>query len=1122
MTDAQTILAVDEDPALPELIERHFRAGAIVLAAASAGEALRLASERPIDVVVSELRLPDRSGLDLLADLREHAPDVVAILVSSRAGPDELLGAINEGRLYRFVRKPLQDAELVMTVTNALEAAALRREREQLLERLSRRLDALSILYEVSTSAAAPRTHAELVDVLTRALHRVVRFDVAASLLATDERRPVMHVHATSPCDETTLVHVRDRTVELLSTLTGRELGGRELRLDISGERLPPGLVRTLQSTTHIPLIADGRTIGIIYLGAFRPQAFTPDDERLLYVLANQTSMAVRRLERRILEERRKMALMVESMADGVIMTDESGEVCQCNPAARRMLAIDPHVEVTTQYLKDRLGFYPFDLVRGQSDPARAGGGPALVREEVRIGDTFLHSIVSPVRSGKDTIGVVVVLRDITERKGLEERKEEFVSAVSHELRTPLTTITGALDITLNNYPQALGGKARRYVEMAREGCSRLGAIIDDLLDVAKLERGKVPLRPEPLLFDALCKAAIEKFRLTIDAKKIALRLDVERPDLRIVADADRLTQVLGNLLSNALKFTPEGGHVQIEVFGPDTASTHVGLSVWNDGEPIPDDAQERVFDKFETVPPAGNVGRRVGGTGLGLAISRSIVEAHGGRIWVEPVRVGAKFVLALPVAPPEETTPAPGAASDEGSLALVLSDRPRTAALLKGILLASGRQTHVESSADGGLAFARDHRPHLVVLDTELGRSEALALVEILKHDPETKGIPLLAVGAPGQLDLARTREVDGTLALPVDGETFAAICERLCAERGAEAPRRILVADDDASIRMICREVLEQAGYRVEEAADGQQAVEASLRSQPDLIVLDVMMPELDGYQVARRLKSEQATAQLPIIFLSARGQTADKVRAFKTGAEDYLVKPFDHAELVMRIEKALERRAREASASPTTRLPGSAAIEGEIVRRLASADDYAFCYVDLDNLKSFNDYYGYAKADGVIRQTGDILREVILREGNPDDFVGHIAGDDFVLVTTSDRVDRVCRTLIETFDRLIPLYYNRVDRERGFIETTDRYGTLRKFPMMSISVAVLSMRALEPRDSATLARLAALEKAKAKALGGSSYVRDGQVLWPLPPRPQLTPAEPRGAPSAAERPS
>ncbi|HJZ85937.1 MAG TPA: response regulator [Polyangia bacterium] len=1098
----QTVLVVDDDAPTLAFLRQQFESRYQMLCVESAERALEILRTQPVDVLLTDQRLPGLSGLELVTRAREHQPDLVAIVLSAYAEPEDLLAAINEGRVYRYVRKPAHPAELAMTIHNGLEAAGLRKERDSLLERLQRRLDALSILYEVSAEAAAPRSYAQLVDTLTRALNRVVRFDVAASLIAKDVSRAAMHVHAPSACDEDTLLYVRDRTVELLSTLTGQEVGEADLLLDITGERVQEGPVaapRKLLSSTHIPLVVDARVVGVIYLAAFREYAFSPDDEKLLYVLANQTSEAVRRLETRILEERRKMALMVESMADGVIMTDESGEVCLCNPAARRMLDIEPHIAVTTKYLKERLGFYPFDLVRGQA--AKSAGEAALyVREEVRIAGKVLHSIVSPVRSGEGTVGVVVVLRDITERTELEQRKEEFISIVSHELRTPLTSITGALDIVLNNYPQAVGEKPRRYVQMAREGCARLGAIVDDLLDVAKFERGKVPLRPAPLSFDALAHDAVEKFRPAAEAKHIALELKVAQQSLRMVADGDRLTQVLNNLLSNALKFTPEGGRVEVEVFGPQAASTHVGLSIWNNGEPIPEDSHERVFDKFETAQKSPS--RRVGGTGLGLAISRGIVEAHGGRIWVEPSPEGARFVVILPVSPPEETTPAGsgGSAPTQGAhLALVVSDRSHMAYLLKGLLSSSGRRVHIAQAADDGLAFAREKRPELIVLDMELQGGVAVALSEILKHDPETKSVPLLAIGTRRLLDRTPTRQPDGALHTPLDGETFVAYCEKLTAERGTEAPARILVCDDDPHIRVICREVLERAGYQVEEAPDGQAALEAIARALPDLLVLDVMMPELDGYQVLRRLKSEQATAELPVIFLSARGQTADKVRAFKIGAEDYLVKPFDHPELVMRVAKALERRAREASASPTTRLPGSAVIESETDKRLAARGDFAFVYVDLDNLKSFNDYYGYAKADGVIRQTGDILREVVLREGNPSDFVGHIAGDDFVVITTSDRVDRVCQTLIETFDRLIPLYYNRVDRERGYIETADRYGTLRQFPIMTVSVAALTSHNVAARDSAELATLAAEEKRLAKALAGSSYVRDGTPLWP-----------------------
>jgi len=260
--------------------------------------------------------------------------------------------------------------------------------------------------------------------------------------------------------------------------------------------------------------------------------------------------------------------------------------------------------------------------------------------------------------------------------------------------------------------------------------------------------------------------------------------------------------------------------------------------------------------------------------------------------------------------------------------------------------------------------------------------------------------------------------------------------------------------------------------------------------------MIVLDVLMPGIDGYRCAEMIRADPAIGMAPIMFLSARSDTADKVRAFRSGAEDYMVKPFDAAELLARVGKALDRQARELGASPTTQLPGADAIQGEIERRLANGDASAVaCYLDLDNLKAFNDYYGYAKANAVIRQTGDVIRHVVKHFGGPGDFIGHIAGDDFVFVTSAENADTVCREICERFDHLIRLYYDPADRQRGYIETKDRFGVQRKFPIMSVSIAAISLA--RAKTYAGLAELAAVGKRAAKAFPGSTYVRDGQTL-------------------------
>jgi DNA-binding response OmpR family regulator len=428
-----------------------------------------------------------------------------------------------------------------------------------------------------------------------------------------------------------------------------------------------------------------------------------------------------------------------------------------------------------------------------------------------------------------------------------------------------------------------------------------------------------------------------------------------------------------------------------------------------------------------------------------------------------------------------------------DNSCALVVDDDPRRSLLLKGLLMSLTERVLVANDVDTALAMARTDHPALAVVAGAM--TDALALLAILDHDPDTRKTAVMVVGeAERRADLLAAG-ADDLLEFPIQPAVFRDACVRLVESGRREAPR-VLVVDDDPSIRQICREVLELGGYQVRDAGSATAALAEARRFRPDMIVLDVLMPGIDGYRTAEMMRSDPAIGMAPIMFLSARGDVADKVRAFRSGAEDYMVKPFDAAERLARVAKALDRQARELGESPTTQLPGADAIQTEIERRLGTNDTYAIaCYLDLDNLKAFNDYYGYARANAVIRQTGDVIRHAVTRHGGTGDFIGHIAGDDFVFVTSADRVDAVCRAICERFDHLIRLYYQPSDRERGFIEAKDRFGVSRKFPIMSVSIAAIS---LAPAKSyAGLAELAAVGKRTAKAIAGSSYVRDGQTI-------------------------
>jgi len=257
--------------------------------------------------------------------------------------------------------------------------------------------------------------------------------------------------------------------------------------------------------------------------------------------------------------------------------------------------------------------------------------------------------------------------------------------------------------------------------------------------------------------------------------------------------------------------------------------------------------------------------------------------------------------------------------------------------------------------------------------------------------------------------------------------------------------------------------------------------------------------MLPEVDGFEIAEKLKANVHTSRIPIVFLTAKDQPRDRIKALKLGIEDYIIKPFDSLELGIRIEGILQRIETELTASPTTFLPGGPAIEKEVSRRLSLNIPFVLIYLDIDNLKSYNDVYGYAKADGVIKQTGDIIRDVIDKYGSEDTFPGHIAGDDFIIITNPNNADKICIKIIEFFDKLIPLFYNREDQQRGYIITEDRYGSIRKFNIMSISIVAITYTGHNYESYSQLSSISAEYKKAAKSIAGSIYLRDGKKIYP-----------------------
>ena len=303
--------------------------------------------------------------------------------------------------------------------------------------------------------------------------------------------------------------------------------------------------------------------------------------------------------------------------------------------------------------------------------------------------------------------------------------------------------------------------------------------------------------------------------------------------------------------------------------------------------------------------------------------------------------------------------------------------------------------------------------------------------------------------------------------------------------------AKARILIAEDEPDLRQILRMQLEADGFAVIEATDGNEAVALTQSETPDLVLLDVMMPMMDGHEVCRQLRGSFSTRHIPIMMVTARNEPAAKVRGLEGGANDYVTKPWNREELMLRVRNMLDWSQQQRAASPLTGLPGNHSINDEIRHRLASDAPFALLQIDIDHFKAFNDYYGYARGDQAIQMLARILTEAIQRRGGPEGFVGHIGGDDFVVLTSPEEAEPLGEEILEWFNASARELYDAEDRERGHVEVLNRRHVVERFPLMSLTIALVSTDRVPVTHLAELIDIAQELKAHGKGIPGSVLV-------------------------------
>jgi diguanylate cyclase (GGDEF)-like protein len=302
-----------------------------------------------------------------------------------------------------------------------------------------------------------------------------------------------------------------------------------------------------------------------------------------------------------------------------------------------------------------------------------------------------------------------------------------------------------------------------------------------------------------------------------------------------------------------------------------------------------------------------------------------------------------------------------------------------------------------------------------------------------------------------------------------------------------------RILVVDDDPDILQYVKMNLELEGFEAETASNGLEALQIATKHPPALVLMDVMMPGMDGLTTLRHLRNDPTTSSVPVVMLTARALAKDRVKGLDLGADDYITKPFDLEELISRIRTVLRRSQQMRDLSPLTGLPGNFQIANELKRRIEDNKDFAVVHADLDNFKAFNDHYGFMRGDSVIKFTAKVLNDAAGAVSEPDAFVGHVGGDDFVAVVSDHNAVPFCEHIVAHFDDGILDFYDTADALQGYIEVTDRRGERHAFPVCSLSMGVAATTHKAITSEWEASSVASEMKEVAKRTAGTNFQID-----------------------------
>ncbi len=677
----------------------------------------------------------------------------------------------------------------------------------------------------------------------------------------------------------------------------------------------PVGRPVSGECTLHRP---DGRTIPVyktvvpVILGGRKHllESFVDITERKRAEEQLRESMEALAVQYREAERARSEAAAIfDATSEAMLLVSPEREVVAANQRLGEFFEVAPQ-----QILGRRLDDLRADIERALADGADIF---TLTASDLSEGEAFTRDLSQrwPVQrelslystavrdSNGRLLGRLYAMHDVTREREVDRMKSEFVSLVSHELRTPLTSIKGYVDLLLDGEVGELAEDQVEFLGIVKASADRLVSLVNDLLDISRIESGKIELKRAPEDLTALIRQAASTLRPQIEGKRQDLVLDLPADLPPVLGDADRITQILVNLLSNAHKYTPAGGHIAVRAHA---GMQQIQVQVSDTGIGLSPEEQAQLFTRFFRAHNRAT--QEAGGTGLGLAITRSLVEMHGGQITVESAPgQGSTFSFTLPIAQDAPSHDRVAPTLRPSGRILVIDDEVNIANLIRRYLEHAGYEVLVAHQGTDALRIAQAEHPDLITLDLLLPEADGFTVLEWLKNDRRTASIPVILLSILPDNGTSHLLGAVDYLTKPVREQV---LLEHIHSILARERSQRVLVADDDVDTLGLISQLLGRAGYHVLGATDGAQAVEMAKKEHPDLALLDVKMPGMDGVAALRALREDPATQALPVIMMTASpGVEAESSPTFATlGAAMLLHKPFTAEDLAAAIDRCL----------------------------------------------------------------------------------------------------------------------------------------------------------------------------------------------------------------------